>query len=707
MNNRINKTVFRNTLLGLIFMGITSPDIAAQEDTTAIENAYISSLHLLSKPMEDSVILRWAPDKPGGWRKCNEAGYNIDRVEVNEDTSYNPQDFIRLNDEPIQPLPLEEWEDIVGTDVEDPYAGVAAQMLYGDNSLQGLNWLEKAQQFENQWSFALFAADLSPDAADASGLRYVDRTVEPGKIYIYRVSSPVDPNEYLIIPGLNVVNMEESRPTPVPEIKELVELENAIRIKWDRYRHEKYFTAYHIERSEEQDGPFSRLTDQPYIHPISGNTSAAREDMVYLDSLNRNYKRYYYRIIGITPFGEVSEPSNIVSGMGRDLTPPPAPSNVKAEALNNHTIQLTWEMKETPPDLAGFLVGRSHESEKGFKPLTEDPLPAGVRKYIDENAYEHVDNFYVIAALDTAGNGQVSLSTFGNILDSIPPAPPQNLTGTIDTAGVVHLSWDMGDEPDLYGYRVYYANSPDHEFSQVTPGTWHDNEFTDTVTLRTLTEEIYYKVMAVDKAPNYSEYSEVLKLKRPDIIPPVQPVFKDYRISEDGIRLEWLPSSSSDVSRHFLYRKTDTTVWEMIYTADSASRDHFYLDEEVQPEVTYQYTLEAMDDDSLLSGKVYPLRLKMIDFEIKPSIRQFFASKDTDQGTVNLNWEYPYEGIHRYVLYKSTGGSGFFTYKQFDTTVRNFSDNHVKPDTSYRYAIRVIYEDGKKSPFGKIVEVEF
>jgi hypothetical protein len=34
--------------------------------------------------------------------------------------------------------------------------------------------------------------------------------------------------------------------------------------------------------------------------------------------------------------------------------------------------------------------------------------------------------------------------------------------------GIFMISWKKGNEPDLYGYRVYRANSLKEEFSQIT-----------------------------------------------------------------------------------------------------------------------------------------------------------------------------------------------------------------------------------------------
>lgn len=206
---------------------------------------------------------------------------------------------------------------------------------------------------------------------------------------------------------------------------------------------------------------------------------------------------------------------------------------------------------------------------------------------------------------------------------------------------------------------------------------------------------------------HYSEFSGILELKKPDIIPPTVPVFTDYHISEDGIHLSWEPSSSKDVIKQNLYKKTDTSKWKIVYSEDTNADEHSYFDNNVQPGLIYEYTIEAVDDDSLTSGKAYPVRLKMIDLKTRPSVKQITAFKNEKSDAIDLTWDNPFEGVHGYILLKSINGSGFFTYKQFDKGIMSFSDDHVREDHSYKYALQVIYEDGKKTPLGKIIELKY
>ena len=80
------------------------------------------------------------------------------------------------------------------------------------------------------------------------------------------------------------------------------------------------------------------------------------------------------------------------------------------------------------------------------------------------------------------------------------------------------------------------------------------NEYFSAVDLKTLTKFIYYSLTSVDKVYNNSKYSSVIKLKRPDIIAPVAPVFIQTSHNNKSVELKWYRSTSDDVEKYELHR---------------------------------------------------------------------------------------------------------------------------------------------------------
>jgi hypothetical protein len=124
-----------------------------------------------------------------------------------------------------------------------------------------------------------------------------------------------------------------------------------------------------------------------------------------------------------------------------------------------------------------------------------------------------------------------------------------------------------------------------------------------------LIDSTYYKMIASDYRGNYSEYSEVVGIARPDVNPPSSPVMLSGIGTTDGIYINWLPSSSSDITHHTLERSSQTEgSWTKIltftpkesqyYTTTTTTNfDYIYMDANVINQ-EYNYRLVAYDDNS-------------------------------------------------------------------------------------------------------------
>jgi hypothetical protein len=396
-----------------------------------------------------------------------------------------------------------------------------------------------------------------------------------------------------------------------------------------------------------------------------------------------------------------------VTAMGRDRTPPPAPQNIKAKEIDRDKMEISWTMPDKCEDLKGFLVSRSNEINNNEVGLTNKILPKETRSFIDTTYDEIMNNWYYVYSVDTAGNAIIGIPQYGSIIDSFPPAPPTGLTGSIDTNGIVNIKWNLGKERDIYGYTVFSSNQKDHLFITVNNIPVRDTSFIDTITLKTLTEYIYYKIATVDMVRNISEFSKVLILKKPDIIPPVAPVFTDYKVTKKGIKLTWVQSTSQDVKTHFLYRReSQSKNWKLIYRTDELKKYDTYIDDGTIPGTTYEYKIISQDDDGLYSGISFIINLTAIDFnEILP-VNKLEIFANNEKNLANLKWHYPKEGDFEVQIFRALNGGGFYFLKQTGITDSPFIDNDIKRENIYEYTLKVIDKNKKVSGFSPIVKID-
>ena len=172
-------------ILCLLLLGICSSTFA-QKDSTFIR-IDTCRIKIISQVKSDSIVLRWAPDHAYTWEMQLANGFIVERVEIPDDTS-KPVVKVRLTNAPLKPLAKEEWLKNFGKD--NAMAMIAAAQMYPELTPYAnpdpILIQQNQNKLQTRHGFALFAADNSPKVADASGLRYVDRSFEKGKNYLTR-----------------------------------------------------------------------------------------------------------------------------------------------------------------------------------------------------------------------------------------------------------------------------------------------------------------------------------------------------------------------------------------------------------------------------------------------------------------------------------------------------------------------------------------
>jgi hypothetical protein len=294
------------------------------------------------------------------------------------------------------------------------------------------------------------------------------------------------------------------------------------------------------------------------------------------------------------------------------------------------------------------------------------------------------------------------------LIDSIPPAIPTGLNGEIDSAGVVILNWNKNTEQDLLGYRVFRANHKNDEYSQITKDPVKMNQFIDTINVKTLTRKVYYKISAIDQHFNPSGFSDTLELKRPDKIPPVQPVFTEIESDENGIKLSWVCSSSDDVVKHILYRKDEKSdLWNIIQLFNANDSISFFNDTIIKPGIMYQYTMLAVDESGLESNPAKPVKMKAFIKKIRPPVKDIKYRADRDNKLIYITWEYAYKGVSRFLIYRAVNDETLSLYNSVSNSNFEFEDIKLKPNNTFSYRIKVVYADGTQSSFSEKFEVKF
>lgn len=740
----------------LLHFAVFSPAFAQQTEDLTPESVEQHGVAVTGRSTGASIKLRWAPTSASVWRRGNEYGYVVVRHTLMRNNQLLDWE-VRSVAVPIGPgsfFPSRDtalWEQLSQT---DQFAPIAAQAILGEdfelegNSESVSSLANRATEESNRFAFGLFAADHSYRTALAMGLAWEDKEVKPNETYLYRVypasvkTVPLDtiqtdngqtiPVDFYTPIDTGFFSISPKDEFPMPKVQE-VEADFGHRmatISWNKELFKQFYVSYRVERSE--DGViWQSLRDMPFV--TLERPGVETDYMFMVDTLPMNNKPYFYRVSGHTVFDDFGPPSDPVQGMGIDPLPEYFPSIVSTFEDQNGGFAISWNFnEEDETNIAGFRITRGPTDKGPYQVISGlELLPPSLRSFTDPSPLPV--NYYRVTALDSYNREMPSFSALAQLDDETPPAPPRNVRGAILKDGSMVLTWDENKEPDLLGYRVYMGNDPKDEFTQITPRPVSQNYFIDTVSLNTLSKEIYVQVAALDYRHNTSGFSEVAVVMRPDTIPPAAPAIKDVLADAGGVTITWANSQSRDVVRHdFQRRLKGETGWNILnsYTSMRGEVEDIsrFTDTTGIVGKDYEYRILAADNSELESYSPTAIG-RRIDTYIRPAVGTVEALPDRRSKFVELRWQYGVKDeVQLFELYRATGEEPLSRYRSYTPAEliaeltaapagkkpprsKSFSyaaqDKGVQMNTTYTYSVRAVYRDGGISPLSEPVKVSY
>jgi len=661
----------------LILLSLSCHTVYAQNSDVVKKQ---SDVLMFSKATDEGLALRWAPSNSSAWQKGNKYGYTIERITI--DGSDN-KEYSKVGEGAFKPWPKEKWEPIVND--EHPYVAAAAMSIFGEVA-PVVSFVQADRDLNNRYGFALLSADLDKLAAEASGLYYVDKDAKRNTLSVYRIYMINELNESVSDTSYHLLNFGETIPFLAPQLSDPIETEHTITLRWLKVSGEAENTGYYIERSDDNGKSFQRVNKTPYVG-MSTNAMPIADIMSYSDSVPQNYKPYQYRIIALDAFGDQSAPSEAIVTMARDKTAPTPAEKLTTSETEEHFIKIEWEYKPSETDFKGFKIYRSINDEP-YRAISNS-LSADVRSFVDQEPDGRETNMYKVVTVDTAGNESSSPEKFGITTDQTPPEPPTNLRYNIDSNGVVLIEWDAPKDKDLRGYLIHFNNDQESEFA-VKPGKYLTNtHFIEKLFLNSLSEEVYYYVIAIDLSYNASKASDILTVKKPDRIPPTASIFSNYYVSEEGISIEWNRSASSDVEKIELQRRSANSDWSALKEFDQ--NKNTFIDKSVIEGVAYEYNLWTYDDDGNLTINEKTLSLTALkSFYLKET--PIILGEMTKEG-ISLSVSYSNLQDMEFRIYRSVNGGDFKTYTLLSKQSVYLDTSFTKKQT-YKYTVVAIATDG-------------
>ncbi|XP_053593565.1 cell adhesion molecule Dscam2 isoform X31 [Microplitis demolitor] len=275
---------------------------------------------------------------------------------------------------------------------------------------------------------------------------------------------------------------------------------------------------------------------------------------------------YHLRIVAENEIGN-SEPSDTVTIITAEEAPSGPPSSVRVDALDQHTLKVTWK---PPPredwngEILGYYVGyRLSTSEKPYMFETvEFSKEDGKEHHLQiMNLKTYTQYSVVVQAFNKVGSGPMSEERRQHTAEGVPEQPPHDTTCTTLTSQTIRVSWVSppltAANGVITGYKVIYGPSE----------TWYDENTKDTK-ITSSSETILH---GLKKYTNYSMQvlaftsggdgvkSAPIHCQTEQDAPEAPIAIKALVMSAESILVSWRPPSQPNgvISQYTVYTKAD------------------------------------------------------------------------------------------------------------------------------------------------------
>jgi uncharacterized protein len=664
-------------------------------------------IHVKAFHAKDSVLLRWAPSTPQAWQALNRYGVTLERhTIIVSPTDSSVQIIKKVFPDTIKPAPPQAWESIIET---DNHAAGAAAAIYADDFTMTtpVNIVEAYQQEQvskNRFGIALFCADQSFTAALLSGLAFSDTTTSQQERYLYQVS-PCIPRDTLTV-DTGFVYAEHSIMQQLPQIPhpEVVTEPGLAKIRWDDHVAPFYYSSVSIERARDSAAGFQQVNDAPVV--VFDKHYPYDQPFYYYDTLSQPGDVYFYRIQGRSFFGMDGPYSDTV----RVVCPLPvikAPKIVDTKNIcSSDSLMLHWEFNSVHEQYVyGFRVCLSWSDTARSAVISDSLLPPHERSFLCRPG--RYASYYSVEALLTDSSRIQSMKHMALVPDTIPPHPPENPAGDIDTTGIVKLNWQPGPGEKSYGFHIFRANNPNDEFSLISHQVIKKTQYTDTIVVKTLTRDIFYKIKAVDNFYNHSGFSETLRLRKPDIIPPSAPAVMHLQNKDTCVTISWRKSFSKDVHTHVVERYiSGTGICDTLMQVLRPDTVNTFSDCPPRQGLRYDYTIVAIDSSGN-RGAARPVSVRTYAGSSGLPFTDISATANRQLKYIALTWKQKRSDIDRIFIFRKQEKGRYRLYSQITGQNNKFTDYDLVINTTYYYKLQAQFSNGACSVFSSPAKTDY
>lgn len=419
---------------------------------------------------------------------------------------------------------------------------------------------------------------------DAMAPRFTDTNARNGVRYTYTVRAfDVLGREG---PGASASVTPADHVPPAPPMELAVQPgDGVVTLVW-RMSPELDADGYMVERSTGLDETFKDIT--PHRVPVDAP--------MWVDSTVVGGTQYFYRVIAIDRAGNRSQPSNALSAVPQDHTPPAPPTGLTATAATHRRLRIAWRPSPSS-DVRGYYIYRGPSADRLVR-LTGQPVAADTfedRGYGEEGLRPGGRYVVAVAAVDRSYNESERVLVHVLVPDDQPPAAPTALHARNVDGRYVELTWSASPALDVATYVLSRTAVGDTTTGDtaVVLGRYAASarRLAARDTTVVLDTHYLYRLVAVDSAGNVGP-AATDSLRFRESTPPPAPRYAAASVGKDGIRIRWERVVDRDLAGYNVYRSdVPTGVFQLVN--DRPIHGLTFIDPLGRPE--YYYVVRAVD----------------------------------------------------------------------------------------------------------------
>uniref|UniRef100_A0A8B9F6B8 Sidekick cell adhesion molecule 1 n=1 Tax=Amazona collaria TaxID=241587 RepID=A0A8B9F6B8_9PSIT len=387
-----------------------------------------------------------------------------------------------------------------------------------DGNSPVLYYMVELSENNSPWKVHLSNLDPKMTGVTVSGLT-------PARTYQFRVCAvnQVGKGQYssetsrLMLP-------EEPPSAPPKNIVASGRTNQSIMVQWQppsESEHNGVLHGYILSLREVENEPDAQMLEVPNLTPYT-------------------HYRFRMRQVNVVGPSPLSQPSRVIQTL--QAPPDVAPGSVTARTASETSLRLRWvPLPDTQyngnPESVGYRIKfwRVDVQSPALMKVVNDRLE---RECTIEDLEEWTEYELQIQAFNAIGAGPWSEVVRGRTRESVPSAPPENVSAEAVSSTQILLTWTAVPEPEQNGLILGYKVCNSEPKSQVVRGN-HTQSFL----LSGLRKYVLYEIQVLaftrigDGVPSSPAVIERTKDDAPG--PPVRLVFPEVRLT--SVRIIWQP----------------------------------------------------------------------------------------------------------------------------------------------------------------------